>query len=86
MKIFSLAVLLSTNFIYNSVGSIDETALQTLSLALQLLGSIDPENYSSRPSLLWVIRDFSLELVNNNNEVITSNQYLESALTSDHLK
>jgi hypothetical protein len=65
MKIFSLAVLLSTNFIYNSVGSIDETALQTLSLALQLIGSIDKDNYSSRPSLLWIIRDFSLELVNS---------------------
>jgi hypothetical protein len=72
MKIFSLAVLLSTNFIYNSVGSIDETALQTLSLALQLISTIDKDNYSSRPSLLWVIRDFSLQLINDDGIEITS--------------
>lgn len=41
MKIFSLAVLLSTTFIYNSVGSIDETALQNLSLVLNLVNNID---------------------------------------------
>lgn len=64
MKIFSLAVLLSTNFIYNSVGSIDETALQTLSLALHLVGTLDRDSLSNRPSLLWVVRDFSLQLIN----------------------
>ena len=41
MKIFCLAVLLSSSFIYNSVGSIDEPALQTLSLVLNLIASID---------------------------------------------
>jgi len=28
IRIFSLAVLLASSFLYNSVGSIDETALQ----------------------------------------------------------
>ena len=32
VRIFTLALLLSSAFIYNSVGPIDETALQTLSL------------------------------------------------------
>jgi hypothetical protein len=41
MKIFCLAVLLSTTFIYNSVGSIDENALQNLSLVLNIVSSID---------------------------------------------
>jgi hypothetical protein len=41
MKIFSLAVLLSTTFIYNSVGNIDENALQTLSLVLNLVANIE---------------------------------------------
>jgi hypothetical protein len=35
-RIFSLAVLLSSAFIYNSVGSIDENALQNLSLVVNL--------------------------------------------------
>lgn len=35
-KIFSLAILLSSQFIYNSVGSIDENAIQNLSLVVNL--------------------------------------------------
>ena len=36
MRIFSLAILLSSYFIYNSVGSIDENALSTLSLVVNI--------------------------------------------------
>lgn len=64
MKIFCLAVLLSTTFIYNSVGSIDENALQSLSLVLNLVSNIDQDNTLSRPNFIWVVRDFSLQLVN----------------------
>lgn len=35
-KIFALALLLSSYFIYNSVGSIDESALNNLSLVVEL--------------------------------------------------
>ena len=36
MRIFSLALLLSSFFIYNSVGSIDENALSSLSMVVNL--------------------------------------------------
>lgn len=36
VRIFSLAILLSSFFIYNSVGSIDENALSQLSLVINL--------------------------------------------------
>jgi Guanylate-binding protein, N-terminal domain len=36
VRIFSLAILLSSYFIYNSVGSIDENALQNLNLVVNL--------------------------------------------------
>ena len=36
MRIFSLALLLSSYFIYNSTGSIDENALNNLSLVVNL--------------------------------------------------
>jgi hypothetical protein len=36
MRIFSLALLLSSYFLYNSVGSIDENALNNLSLVVNL--------------------------------------------------
>lgn len=92
VRIFSLAILLSSYFIYNSVGSIDENALQSLSLVIQLTKHIqikasgisqdvDPEEYSRYfPSFMWVVRDFSLQLVDSEGESITSKDYLEKAL------
>ena len=71
-----MAVLLSSNFIYNSVGSIDEQALQTLSFVLNLVSNIDQSNSSNKPNFLWVVRDFALQLINDQGEQITSNQYL----------
>ena len=35
-KVFLMALLLSSYFIYNSVGSIDENAIQSLSLIVNL--------------------------------------------------
>ena len=90
-RIFSLAVLLSSSFIYNSVGAIDEDALQNLSLVINLTKHIhikskqreetDSEEYSQYfPTFLWVVRDFSLKLVDTDGEVLTSRDYLEKAL------
>lgn len=39
-RIFSLALLLSTYFIYNSVGSIDQNAIENLSLIVNLTKNI----------------------------------------------
>lgn len=36
VRIFTLAILLSSYFIYNSMGSIDETSLNQLSLVVNL--------------------------------------------------
>lgn len=83
MKIFCLAVLLSTTFIYNSVGSIDENALQTLSLVLNLVNNIDQDNLSNRPQFIWVVRDFSLQLIDDKGKTITPQQYLQMALTTN---
>lgn len=80
-RIFTLAILSASSFIYNSVGSIDENALQNLSLVVNLTKSIqisthnseeeedDPEELSSYfPSFYWVVRDFALQLVNSEGE------------------
>ena len=92
VRIFSLAILLSSYFIYNSVGSIDENALQNLSLVINLTKNIhiksgaasqdlDPEEFSEYfPSFMWVVRDFTLQLVDGDGEPITSKEYLEKAL------
>jgi hypothetical protein len=93
VRIFSLAVLLSSYFIYNSVGSIDENALQNLSLVINLTKHIqikssgihgedtDPEEYAKYfPSFMWVVRDFTLQLIDSEGESITPKEYLEKAL------
>lgn len=90
-RIFSLAVLMSSAFIYNSVGSIDEEALQNLSLVVNLTKhihikakqkeDIDSEEYAQYfPSFLWVVRDFTLKLVDTDGESLTAKEYLEKAL------
>lgn len=78
-KIFLLSLLLSSLFIYNSVGSIDENALNALSLAINLSAQIeDLGEYF--PNFLWVLRDFSLLLEDEDGNEITAKKYLELAL------
>ena len=85
-KIFLLAILLSSLLIYNSVGTIDENALNQLSLVVNLsktiqvrnCGDTDPDEIAEYfPSFLWVLRDFTLKLEDELGNVITSKQYLE---------
>jgi hypothetical protein len=92
VRIFSLAILLSSYFIYNSQGSIDESALSNLSLVVNLTKNIqlksnsnseeiDTDEYSNHfPAFMWVVRDFTLQLVDQEGEQISSKEYFEKAL------
>ena len=98
MRIFSLALLLSSYFLYNSTGSIDENALNNLSLVVNLTKHIqfkshqsieggqdsnnnDDEDLSEHfPSFMWVVRDFSLQLVDEEQNELTPREYFEKAL------
>ena len=80
-RIFLLAVLLSSLMIFNSVGTIDENALNNLSLVVNLsktiqvrhVGDNDPDELASHfPSFLWVLRDFMLRLEDDNENEITA--------------
>jgi hypothetical protein len=84
-------MLLSSFFIYNSMGTIDENALNNLSLIInlskelqiksQLLEECDPEEIQKLfPTFLWVVRDFSLRLTDSESNIISPKQYLENAL------
>ena len=89
-KIFLISVLISSLFIFNSFGAIDEMTLNTLSFILNLSKSIKIKNINQEdneeefreyfPSLLWLLRDFSLKLEDKNGNVITEKQYLENSL------
>ena len=91
-KIFLIAILISSLFIFNSFGAIDEMAINSLSFVLNLsktikIKSINKEDNEEElaeyfPTLLWLLRDFSLKLEDKNGNVITEKQYLEHALES----
>ena len=73
-----MAMMLSSYFIYNSMGSIDEKAVQSLSLIVNLSKLLQKGNEKDRqnildcfPSFLWLVRDFSLRLVDSNNYPIS---------------
>jgi hypothetical protein len=71
-RIFLFSLLLSSYFIYNSVGNIDENAINTLNLIINLAKDIQTKNNNSSedesqfPSFLWIVRDFTLKLVDKN--------------------
>ena len=79
-----MAILLSSFLIYNSVGSIDEKAIENLSLVINLAEMLHRDNnqYDSQelinsfPSFMWLVRDFSLRLEDEKGEPITSTEYL----------
>jgi len=111
-KIFALALLLCSYFIYNSMGKIDEDAIGKLSLVCNVCkqvraqaadataaieDSVGEQTKKRRrvdasevdkadqlaeffPHFLWLLRDFSLLLEDEDGNEISARQYLENAL------
>ena len=88
VQIFTLAMLLSSFFIFNSYGVIDENSLNSLSLVTTLANKIqsleDEEDVvhliNHFPTFLWVLRDFVLDLQDDEGNEINPDQYLEYVL------
>lgn len=89
-KIFLLALLLCSLLVFNSTGSIDENALTNLSLVINLSKQLqvkpgesldDTDDVSQYfPTFFWVLRDFALQLVDQQGNDITQREYLEMSL------
>ncbi|XP_037583760.1 guanylate-binding protein 2 isoform X2 [Cebus imitator] len=90
--IFALAILLSSTFVYNSMGTINQQAMDQLHYVTELTDRIkansSPDNtyvedsadfVSFFPAFVWTLRDFSLEL-ETDGEPITPDDYLELSL------
>ncbi|XP_059357406.1 guanylate-binding protein 1-like [Carassius carassius] len=92
--IFCLAVLLSSTLVYNSRGTIDNSAVEKLHYVVELTEQIKIRSTEAAadeeeeedckfvqffPSFTWVVRDFTLELEINGKRV-TEDDYLEFAL------
>ncbi|XP_028919171.1 guanylate-binding protein 1 [Ornithorhynchus anatinus] len=89
---FALAVLLSSTLVYNSMGTINQQAMDQLHYVSELtkhirtragpsLDGVDDsaEFVSFFPDFVWTVRDFTLEL-NLDGHPITEDEYLENAL------
>ncbi|XP_038669123.1 guanylate-binding protein 1-like [Scyliorhinus canicula] len=89
--IFALAVLLSSSLVYNSMGTIDQYALEKLYFVTELTELIkvkasadfheddEIEYLKIFPTFVWCVRDFSLEL-KIEGQVVNQDGYLEHAL------
>ncbi|MEE6516067.1 hypothetical protein FKM82_025272 [Ascaphus truei] len=92
--IFSLAVLLSSTLVYNSVGTIDQESVEKLHYVTELTERIkvksspkdkdEDEDDSAEfkrifPSFIWCVRDFTLMLELDGRR-ITEDEYLQNAL------
>ena len=92
-RVFALTLLLSSFFLYNSRGNIDESAISDLGMIVDVVESIQRAQTTGRsdntdvqqlnmPFFLWVMRDFSLVLKNRTTlEKFTAAEYLEQELS-----
>ena len=78
VRIFAIAVLICSTFAYNSMSHLDEAAVQTLSLMTKISQSLEGGGHD--PSLYWVLRDFSLQMVDGQGRAMNNAEYLEQAL------
>ncbi|KAJ8281451.1 hypothetical protein GJAV_G00067860 [Gymnothorax javanicus] len=89
--IFALAVLLSSTFVYNSMGTINNEAVMSLHYVTELTEHIKVKSKKETeddtatkfirffPTFVWAVRDFTLELIIDGQKV-TADQYLENSL------
>lgn len=89
LRVFSLALLLSSTFLYNSTGAITEATLNNLSLVASLTEHVrvtagettDADALAKCfPHFVYVARDFSLQLVGEHGEEVDSTTYLNQSL------
>lgn len=81
-RLFAIAMLMSSFFLYNSRGVIDEHSLSNLSLVTSLAASVQSTALAqrSKPRFMWVLRDFVLALEDLRGSEISSSEYLDQCL------
>ena len=82
-QLFALTALLSSVVLYNSFGLVSDRAVERLAqlaaVASQCLET-DAAGAVGRAQLLWILRDFHLELVDEGGAPLTADAYLEDEL------
>lgn len=77
-QLLTLCSLLSSVLLLNTKGVLNESLFNALSLTCKFAEHIEERgNEASRPALLWVLRDFMLELRDANGRPTSPDEYLE---------
>jgi hypothetical protein len=85
-KLMALCLLMSSVFMLNTKGVLSESLFNTLSLVSHFSKHIDGNKQSmSQPSLLWLLRDFVLDLQDEHGQRMSADEYLERALHAQPL-
>ncbi len=66
--------------IYNSQGAIDECTLDQLRIVSKLKQCLKGTGNEDKGRLVWVLRDFALQLVGKNGSELSPDEYLEMCL------
>jgi hypothetical protein len=80
--IFALAMLVSSGCFFNNLGSITSQSIDDLHLATKVAGLLCRHARFAKqlPSLVWIMRDFTLDLCDRNNVPISADTYFEQCV------
>lgn len=86
-KLLSLCLLISSVFVLNTKGVLNEGLFNALSLVCGLAEHIEDQSGgdAGKPALVWLLRDFLLELRDDENGPLSPDEYLERALRTKPL-
>ena len=83
-RLIGIALAMASVFIFNATGSLDETSLGDLAtLTTVAQGITAVTDKWQPPELIWVLRDFALQLQGDDGHDISPAEYLERALSED---
>jgi len=82
-KLMALSILMSSVFILNCKGALNEQQFRDLNLLTDLKNVVEDQGtVLNKPSLVWLMRDFALSLEDTYGNPLTSDEYLERGLSS----
>jgi hypothetical protein len=80
-KLMSLCLLISSVFLLNTKGVLNEGLFNALSLVCNIAMHMEEEGQeANKPALLWLLRDFVLELRDETGHPISPDEYLDQSL------
>ena len=81
-RVFALAVMCASHLVFNCRGAIDSDNIGALNIVAQLAAELGLDG-TMFPALMWLVRDFRLDLRDRGGGAISADQYLEEALEGE---